>query len=282
MNKTPTVKPFDFFAGAQNILRSYAGVSSFFFFYPGRTLFDCGPGITAIMGQNIFAVENIFISHTHFDHIGGLREFVIAREKFKGDNDKPLDIYTAEPDKVSDAIGNHGLNFVKIHFFKAFEGVEILKDHFVVPIPSAHTNHSHIFSVIHISKKITAEGLALVTEKRFDELKENSDKYHTISKMPLFGYLLDCPKWNTEWNKFFKGARFMIHDCTFLQEADRDEMRCKHMTRKENLNLVYDLACSLHLFAHISHRYPDVRTLKFALPDNVKLVSYHEPIVISL
>lgn len=284
MNK-PSIKPFDFFAGAQNILRSYAGVSSFFFYYPGRTLFDCGPGITAIMGQNIFAVESIYLSHCHFDHIGGLREFVLAREKFKGDTDKPIDIYTAEPEKVSEAIGNFGLKIVRIHHYTAFEGIEIFKDHFVVPIPSGHTKHSHIFSVIHISKKITEAGMVLVNEKRFDELKANSDKYHTIAKNPVFGYLLDCPKWNKEWNRFFKGAQFLIHDCTFLQESDRkmkDSGNVAHMTLKENLKLVEDLACGLHLFGHISHRYPDVRTLGIKLPDNVKLVSYHEPIVIVL
>jgi ribonuclease Z len=77
------------------ILKSYsAGLcSTWHFWRPGRCLFDCGEGVASLLRHEIYAVENIFITHGHFDHYAGLPMFIAFKLSSKGDNDKPLNIY---------------------------------------------------------------------------------------------------------------------------------------------------------------------------------------------
>jgi ribonuclease Z len=58
---------------------SLAMHSTWFYHNPTRALFDAGEGLSARMRNRIFWVENVFLSHGHYDHIGGLIGLIYSR-----------------------------------------------------------------------------------------------------------------------------------------------------------------------------------------------------------
>jgi ribonuclease Z len=72
---------------------SKAGYSTWLFIPPLRTLFDCGENLTTTLYSKVFAIEHIFLSHGHWDHVGGLPGLIHARLWSKGDTQKPIHIH---------------------------------------------------------------------------------------------------------------------------------------------------------------------------------------------
>jgi ribonuclease Z len=72
---------------------SKAMYSTWVFYRPAHALFDAGEGVATSLGNFVYAVERVFLSHGHYDHIGGITGFVLARAGAMGEKTKPLDIY---------------------------------------------------------------------------------------------------------------------------------------------------------------------------------------------
>src|SRR6056297_2931403 len=72
---------------------SKALYSSWLYYSPDRILFDAGESVSSIMGNKSFAVDKVFLSHGHTDHIAGLISLINIRNNAMGDKKKPLDIY---------------------------------------------------------------------------------------------------------------------------------------------------------------------------------------------
>lgn len=84
-----------------NILISFslALYSQWFYHKPSRCLFDAGEGVATALGKKVFAIQNLFLSHGHEDHIAGIANLVNVRNIAPGDKDKPLNIYYPRHDK---------------------------------------------------------------------------------------------------------------------------------------------------------------------------------------
>ena len=54
---------------------SKAIYSTWIFSKPLRTLFDAGEGLVSALRNRAFAIERVFITHGHYDHIGGNHYF---------------------------------------------------------------------------------------------------------------------------------------------------------------------------------------------------------------
>jgi ribonuclease Z len=71
---------------------SKALYSNWLLYRPDNLLIDCGEGCATALGNGIYAVERILLTHGHIDHIGGLPSFIWARASAMGDTEKPLEI----------------------------------------------------------------------------------------------------------------------------------------------------------------------------------------------
>ena len=88
----------------QNIIDNLVGYSlakysTWFFYRPDRILFDCGEGVSTTLGNRIYGIERIVLSHGHGDHVAGIPGFLYSRASSMGDTEKPLDIYYPEGDR---------------------------------------------------------------------------------------------------------------------------------------------------------------------------------------
>ncbi len=64
---------------------SKALYSSWLYYSPDRLLFDAGESVSSIMGNKSFAIERVFLSHGHTDHIAGLVGLINIRNSAMGD-----------------------------------------------------------------------------------------------------------------------------------------------------------------------------------------------------
>jgi len=84
-----------------NILISFslALYSQWFYHKPTRCLFDAGEGVATSLGKKVFAIQHVFLTHGHEDHIAGISNLVNIRNLTSGDYEKPLTIYYPRHDK---------------------------------------------------------------------------------------------------------------------------------------------------------------------------------------
>jgi len=56
-------------------------------------LIDAGEGVSTVLGNSVFAVKDVFLTHGHVDHISGLWGLVNTRNNAMGDREKTLRIH---------------------------------------------------------------------------------------------------------------------------------------------------------------------------------------------
>ena len=77
---------------------SQALYSTWVWYRPFRLLFDCGEGMASRLQNGVFAVQNVFISHGHLDHISGLPSLFHIRGAGMGENRLPMRIHHPKGD----------------------------------------------------------------------------------------------------------------------------------------------------------------------------------------
>lgn len=83
---------------------SLAIYSQWFYHKPTRCLFDAGEGVATTLGKKVSAIQHIFLTHGHEDHIAGISNLVNIRNLTTGEIDKPLTIYYPIHDRWVDAL----------------------------------------------------------------------------------------------------------------------------------------------------------------------------------
>lgn len=239
---------------------SWAKYATWLYYKSDNLLFDAGEGVSIAMRNKIYAVDNIFISHGHGDHIFGLAGFLSSRASSMGDQHKPLNIHYPKGDRnisrlrqyLEDALGS--LPFPVL--WKELSGrdrIELARNRSMESFVARHNSAclslgyrivEHRTRLKEQYRDLPSQQLAALRKKEGkDGLCEEYDRTllcYSGDSMPLDPGIV-------------RDAEVLLHDCTFLKAEDRDENT--HATLEEVLKLaVKGNVSSLALF-HFSTRY---------------------------
>lgn len=245
-------------------LSSVGLYSSWCFHKPTRTLFDCGDGVSQNLKSKIFAVERIVLGHSHVDHIAGLLSFIGLRNKTKGANEKPLDVWVNKSDPfmvkyirlIQEMFPQESLQYPLVFKdIRAGQTFEVGGKSYIKAFKVEHTEYSLGFCVYNKSSCLK-EGIdpkTIGAKLKSGELRKEDI---TVQKdVRAFAYILDSFKFNVEE---ILDVREAVLDCTFLNEADRNAW--SHASLKECLKVIEDSKCHKAYLSHVSPRYNATRS----------------------
>lgn len=246
---------------------SKALYSSWLYYSPDRILFDAGESVSSIMGNKSFAIEKVFLSHGHTDHIAGLISLINIRNNAMGDKKKPLDIYYPR--------NNFHISEMMNYLFKTNSNIRYQLNWFPLNpgesvqvfgeedsrsarcVSSFRTEHSKGevslgYNVVETRQRLKSKYRDL-SQKEIEELVHSKGRDEVVKnyQQKLFTYGGDSVPLDPAK---VEETEILCHDCTFLDEADRKQF--KHATLREAIqvgkaaNVRKKLICM-----HISSRY---------------------------
>lgn len=238
------------------ILQSVGLFSSWCLHKPSRVLFDCGDGASLKLGYKVFVPRYLYISHGCLDHLSGLLSFIGIRNKTKGANDKPLDIYYPKNDKRCREYINFCLSFygrlkydVTVHEISHGMSNQVGKNMFIRAFKTVHTDYSLGYCVYEKSRRLKA-GISPDSVSELIKSGVNRDTLTDEHEVNLFAYTLDNCGFDTKW---VMGVKEIVLDCTFLNDEDRE--RYSHATLTDCKWVIDEIKPKVAYLAHISPRY---------------------------
>ena len=249
------------------LIYSKALYSTWIYYSPDNILFDAGEAVSSIMGNKSFAVERVFLSHGHTDHIAGLVGLVNIRNNAMGDKAKPLTIYYPKNNfHISELINylhrtNNNLSY-PLEWVPLESGDKV--DVFRSPnsrnyryLQAFSTDHSKTevslgYNIVEVRQRLKAKYRNL-TEETIAKKAEQGDREDLMESydQKIFTYGGDSVPLNP---KDIEETEILCHDSTFLREEDRKEY--KHATLEEAIEVARRAKVQRELIAfHISSRY---------------------------
>jgi ribonuclease Z len=221
---------------------------------------DAGEGLQLALGSHVFGPSWVAITHGHSDHVLGLPGLIAARRFGKGATDKPLTVLHPE--------GSRGVQGARDFLAGVYPGVAFpvtwmpVAPGASVPIGGGrmrleaflvrHTSELALgYRVVESRRRLKreyasrpqAEVEALARSGRRDDMMEPYDHVvfaHSGDAMPVDVHLV-------------KSADLLVHDATFLHEADRREPI--HATTGEALQVAAQAGVRALVINHLSIRY---------------------------
>jgi len=241
-------------------IRSKALYSTWIYYKPERLLFDAGEGISAELGNKIYGIEKIFLTHSHIDHISGLWGIINTRNNAMGSREKDLEIYyPAESSRIEDY-----LNFIKsmnkkLRYKLSFipllqtDTISLGNNKFLEPFRTKHSpgEFSYGYKITEKRKRLKSEFSDLKKEDLIKLSRENGKNYivdiYDASLVIISGDSLPVPY------EIAKNTETLVHECTFIIEKDRNIRN--HTTLPELKELVKKVNPKRLIIYHVSSRY---------------------------
>lgn len=227
---------------------------------PLRLVVDAGEGLQLALGSSVFSPDAIAITHGHSDHVLGLPGFLVARRFGKGATDKPVTVHYPA--------GSSGVEAIREWLARAYAGVEFpvawvpMTDG--MSAPCGTTRSIEAFTVTHTDadpalgyrivetrRRLRAEFVAL-PKPEIEALARSGGRERMTEDVRHIvfahsGDAMPVPPAQVA------GADLLVHDATFLAEADRRYPI--HATTAEALAVARDAGAAQVILQHLSIRY---------------------------
>ncbi len=216
------------------------------------------------MGNRIYAIKYIFLTHGHVDHISGLWTIINSRNNSMGDREKPLIIYypkgnTAVEEWLQFILKVNGDLRFELSFVPVTVGQKIFLRQagsfirYVVPFRVRHTQYDQSlgYNVIEVRRRLKEEYKNLSKDEIARLSKELGQDGITESyeKKVL---TISGDTYGIDPEDAFE-TEILLHECTFLKREDR-KMNA-HASLDEVLSIAREAKVKKLVLYHISTRY---------------------------
>ncbi|MEQ8189425.1 MAG: MBL fold metallo-hydrolase [Candidatus Eremiobacterota bacterium] len=242
---------------------SKAMYSTWFYYKAERFLFDAGEGVSTTLGNKIFGIKNVFLSHGHYDHIGGLAGIVLTRNSAMGDKTKPMAVYYPKNDNFIELQKEYirkccyNLTYdLTWHPLEKEDKIPLdceTKNRFIKCFATDHAR-GHLtlgYNLVENRTRLKKEFLELPQSSIVQLVKEHGKSYITENyEYIVLSYIGDsmpvCPD-------AVRGAEVLMHEASFLDEEERKYDI--HSTLEEAINVAQEAQVKSLILYHISSRY---------------------------
>ncbi len=244
---------------------SKALYSTWILYRPERILFDVGEGISTVLGNSVYAIKDIFLTHGHVDHISGLWGLINTRNTAMGDRNKPLRISFPSGNRAIEAY----LDFIigmnpRLRYNMIVNPINV-GDEVYLRTAGSFRRHVTPFRVKHTIGEISY-GYHI-----YEERKKLKEEYAGLSSKEIAGVVSEKGReeiTDTYLKKIvtISGDTFalhpeviadsetLLHECTFLVGKDRRNQN--HSSIEEVIDSVRNSKGIKRLILyHISGRY---------------------------
>jgi ribonuclease Z len=246
------------------IIYSKGLYSTWMYYAPDRIAFDAGEGLSSILGNKCFAIQHVFLSHGHADHISGLIGLINIRNSGMGDTEKPLTVYYPKDNwRVLELIAYIARTNSKLSYeltwipLEPGDRVQVFEGQNPRYVEAFHTQHTRGekslgYNVIEVRRRLKDEYRDLSQEEIQKLVRERGREAITITyPAKLLSYGGDSAPLDP---KLVEGTEVLFHEATFLKPEDRESMT--HSTLDEALEVAQRAGVKRELFVfHISSRY---------------------------
>ncbi|MCS6859215.1 MAG: MBL fold metallo-hydrolase [Abditibacteriales bacterium] len=244
---------------------SKAMYSTWFYYKPDRLLLDAGEGVATALGNRVFGIERVLLSHGHIDHISGLPTLIYARTAGMGDVEKPLTIYYPKGDfyveTLRDYVGRtHRRLTFELHWMPLEPGDSIAleeeqKQHSrrVVTFPTQHVRGRLTlgYHIVERRRKLKPEFAALSQAEIHALVRDGQrDRLMQDYEQKLLTYLGDTTPMHTDQ---FHNTELLMHEATLVEPEDVKYP--VHSTVEEAVAVAAHAQPKALLLYHISSRY---------------------------
>lgn len=265
---------------------SKALYSTWMYYSPDRMLIDCGEGASTYLGNKSFAVQRVFLTHGHADHIAGLWGLVNTRNNAMGDKEKSLEIYYPKGSKSVEEF----LDFIlKVNSdlkysisIKSLEIGEEVQLHWtggvkriIRPFKTHHTvNEVSVgYNIYERRKRLKDKYRSLSQNEILDLVKKYGREEITVDyEQKILTISGDSTPISV---KDAYETDLLIHEATFLNGDDRKGNN--HSSIKEVLSLAKEAKVKSVILYHISTRYE--RNIKRYVNKAIEEIGVNVPIM---
>ena len=229
-----------------------------------RSMFDAGEGISPTMRNHVFGIQNVFLTHGHHDHVGGLAGLALARGAARGNKDTPMTIYHPDGWAKIDALktyikaASHDMLPYDLRWVPIEPGQAVLVSGdgktFVRPFRVNHSRWGTCLGYTIVEKRVRLRkefvglpGHEIEAIVKRDGKGAINETYEKI----VFAYSGDCTPVDPH---SVEGADVLFHEATFVGVEDMDPDG-GHSTVRGAVESATKAGVGSLVLCHLSTRY---------------------------